>query len=82
MNTDHRTIAQTNHFIVLDKYEKQLQVNESYQTEQALELEFIRDLQQQGYEYLPALTNPQAMLENLREQLETLNKVRFSEAEW
>ncbi len=76
------TIAESNHFIVLDKYTKDWQVNESYQSEDALEREFINDLQNQGYEYLPDLKTPETMLANVREQLQTLNKVQFLECEW
>lgn len=42
----------------------------------------IRDLQNQGYEYLPDLNNPQALLANVREQLQALNKVAFTDEEW
>ncbi|GAA5527498.1 type I restriction endonuclease subunit R [Herpetosiphon gulosus] len=80
--TDYTTIAESNNFIVLDHYTKQLRLAESYQSEDALEREFIQDLQRQGYEYLPGLTTSQAMLANLREQLQTLNNVQFAEAEW
>ena len=79
---DYKAIAESNNFIVLDKYTKQLQVAESYQSEDDLERELIQDLVNQGYEYLPALNNPQAMLANVREQLQALNKVTFSEGEW
>ena len=79
---DYKTIAESNNFIVLDKYSKDWKVAESYQSEDALERELIQDLQNQGYEYPPGLNNPQAMLANVREQLQTLNNVQFSEGEW
>jgi type I restriction enzyme R subunit len=50
--TDYKTIAESNNFIVLDKYSKCLQVNEAYQSEYDLEREFIADLENQGYDYL------------------------------
>ncbi|WP_159991325.1 type I restriction endonuclease subunit R [Pelistega ratti] len=79
----YTSIAETNHFIVLDKYEKLLkEPNAGYQTEASLECEFIEDLQQQGYEYLPKITNHTQLLANLRTQLQTLNQVAFSDAEW
>ena len=81
----YSTIAETNNFIVLDHYDKVYESNEppaGYQTEAALEREFIEDLQRQGYEYLPRLTTPAALLENLRTQLQALNGVTFSDAEW
>lgn len=83
--TQYSTIAETNNFIVLDHYDKVYESNEppaGYQTEAALEREFIDDLQRQGYEYLPRLTTPAALLENLRTQLQALNGVTFSDAEW
>ncbi len=80
--TKYKTIAESNHFIVLDKYTKEWQVNESYQSEYDLEREFIEDLVNQGYEYLPDLKTPDKILANVREQLQSLNKVQFSEDEW
>ena len=41
-----------------------------------------QDLVNQGYEYLPELTTPEAMLKNVREQLQILNNVVFSDEEW
>ncbi len=83
--TQYSTIAETNNFIVLDHYDKVCEANEppaGYQTEAALEREFIEDLQRQGYEYLPRLTTPAALLENLRTQLQALNDVAFTDGEW
>ena len=80
--TDYKTIAESNHFIVLDKYKKEWKVAESYQSEGDLERELIQDLVNQGYEYLPGLNNPEGMLANLRVQLQALNKVEFLEGEW
>jgi len=75
-------IAESNKFIVLDKYTNEGRVAESYQSEGDLEREFIQDLQNQGYEFLPALNTPQALLANARVQLQTLNSVQFLEGEW
>ena len=83
--TDYKSIAELNNFIILDKYEKQLVIRESaavHQTESSLEREFIQDLVNQGYEYLPRLTTPKEMLENIRIQLQILNNTQFSEGEW
>lgn len=82
MTTSYKSIAESNNFIVLDKYTKQTQVSENYQSEGDLERELIQDLSNQGYEYLPALTTPEAMLVNVRKQLQALNKVEFTDAEW
>ena len=55
----YNTIAETQNYIVLDEYTKLSKVSEApatYQSENALEREFIEDLIAQGYEYLPQLT--------------------------
>lgn len=81
----YKTIAESNNFIVLDKFTKYSEVNESpavYQTEAALEREFIQDLINQGYENPLNLNTPEAMLANARVHLQSLNNVVFSDAEW
>lgn len=80
--TDYKTIAESNNFIVLDKYHREWKVAESYQSEGDLEREFIQDLVDQGYEYLPGLNKPDALLANARVQLQALNNVRFTNGEW
>jgi len=79
---DYKTIAESRNFIVLDKYSKEWQVNESYQSEGDLEREFIQDLVNQGYEAPQGLNTPEALLVNVREQLQTLNDVVFEDGEW
>jgi type I restriction enzyme, R subunit len=53
-----------------------------YQTEAALEKEFIQDLINQGYENPLNLNTPEAMLANVRVQLQSLNNVTFLDGEW
>ena len=77
-----KPIAESNNFIVLDKYAKEWQGNESYQSEGDLEREFIQDLQNQGYEYASGLNTPQKLLANVREQLQALNNMQFTNSEW
>ncbi|EDZ96052.1 type I site-specific deoxyribonuclease, HsdR family [Limnospira maxima CS-328] len=79
--TNYKAIAESNNFIILDQYTKIPQSN-SYQSESDLQRELIQDLVNQGYHYLPKLTKPQAMLANVREQLQTLNHVQFTDSEW
>jgi len=79
---NYKTIAESNNFIVLDKYTQEWQVAESYQSEGDLEREFIQDLINQGYEFQPMLNTPEALLANVRVQLQTLNSVEFSGGEW
>ena len=81
----YNTIAETQNYIVLDNYTKLSKVSEApatYQSENALEREFIEDLVEQGYEYLSQLTTPAALLANVRTQLQNLNSVIFTDAEW
>lgn len=81
----YNTIAESNNFIVLDDYEKYSVLNEPsvvYQTEASLEREFIQDLVNQGYEYLPELNTPEALLANVRAHLQDLNDVVFTDSEW
>ena len=74
--TNYNAIAESNNFIILEKYTK-VQQSDGYQSESDLERELIQDLVNQGYQYLPSVTNPQSMLANVREQLQTLNNVVF-----
>ena len=53
----------------------------SYQSEAQLEDEFIKTLLEEGYERL-IVNSPENLVNNLRKQLEKLNKVRFTEKEW
>lgn len=81
----YSTIAELQNFIVLDSYTKSSIVCEppaGYQTEAALEYEFIDDLKNQGYEYVSEITSPDALLANARQQLQILNQVVFTDAEW
>lgn len=74
-------IIESNNFIVLDKWTK-LEQKGNFQSESDLEREMISDLQQQGYDYANYLVTPEALLGNLRVQLEDLNAVHFSDKEW
>jgi len=80
--SDYKTIIESNNFIVLDKYNKEWAVAEGYQTEGDLEREFIEDLINQGYEYKSDLKTSETMLVNIRVQLQALNNMQFSDAEW
>ncbi|MGP9705079.1 HsdR family type I site-specific deoxyribonuclease [Psychrobacter sp. AOP31-E1-50] len=82
MTDQTKTIAESNNFIVLNKYTKCDQPDGGYQTEDDLERELLKDLQNQGYEFVPGLNSPETMLANVRVQLQTLNEVQFTDAEW
>lgn len=81
----NKTIIESNNFIVLDNFTRYDEANEApsaYQSEAALEREFIQDLIHQGYENPSGLNTREAMLANVRAQLQALNQMAFSDAEW
>lgn len=81
----YKTIAELNNFIVLDDYTKFSMASDAsvgYQSEYALEREFIQDLINQGYENPSGLTTSEAMLTNARAQLQNLNDMIFTDSEW
>ena len=79
---EYNPIAESKNYIVLEKYERQDKTATQFQSEAELENEFIQDLVNQGYEYLPKLNNPSAMLANVRKQIQDLNETPFSNNEW
>lgn len=74
-------LAESKHFIVLDKYVREWEARDSYQSEGDLERELIQDLQAQGFE-LAKLNTPESLLANIRQQLQILNNVSFEDGEW
>ncbi len=74
-------VAETNQNTVVTEYEPVKARSESYESEAALEKEFIRLLGEQGYIYLPIHSEAE-LIANLRERLEELNKYKFSDTEW
>lgn len=77
-----KPIAESENFIVLDRYTSEWSAADHYQSEDELECELIQDLINQGYEFLRDLTSQEAMLANVRERLQDLNSVTFSDDEW
>ena len=74
-------VAETNQNTVVTEYEPVKARSENYESEAALEKEFIRLLGEQGYQYLPIHSEAE-LIANLRERLEELNKYQFSDTEW
>ena len=74
-------IAETNESTVVAEYVPESTRSDSFQSEAALEKEFIRLLTAQGYEYL-AIHSEAGLIENLRRQLEILNGYTFTNDEW
>lgn len=74
-------VAETNENTVITEYTPVTKRSDAYQSEAALEAEFIRLLTEQGYEHLPIHSEADLII-NLRRQLEKLNNYVFSDSEW
>jgi type I restriction enzyme R subunit len=79
--TRYDVVAVSAESTVVAEYSPEAGEETAYQSEAALERAFIRLLQSQAYEYLP-LTSEAELIANLRTQLEGLNGITFSDAEW
>lgn len=74
-------VAETNENTVVTEYEPVKVRADQYQSEAALEKEFIHMLCDQGYEYLSIHTEKE-LIANLRAKLEELNNYKFTDTEW
>ncbi|MBS5842609.1 MAG: type I restriction endonuclease subunit R [Clostridiales bacterium] len=74
-------VAQSSESTVVTEYKPQAKRSEAYQSEAELEKEFIRLLEDLGYEYL-TIHKETDLIDNLRTQLEKLNNYHFSDDEW
>ena len=78
----HEAIAETNEGILLAEYQPEYRTDREYQSEADLENQLISDLVNHlNYERLNIHT-PEELLANAKVQIEKLNKVTFSDAEW
>ena len=67
-------IAEQKHQTVMAHYDALPREDKGYQSEAALEAEFISQLTEQGYERVN-ITSEEALLKNLRQQMERLNRL-------
>ena len=74
-------VMEMNDSTVVTEYEPVKKRSDAYQSEAALEKEFIRMLMEQGYDYL-AIHDSDSLINNLRNQLEMLNDYKFTDSEW
>ncbi len=74
-------IAEMTNGIILAEHKKTEKLDPTYQTEAELEKQLLKNLSEQGYEILD-IKSPDKLKQNLKKQIETLNNVEFSEAEW
>ena len=77
----YNIVLSTNESTVVTEYEPQTKRSDAYQSESALEEAFIKMLGEQGYEYV-TIHNSDALIANLRRQLELLNNYQFTDKEW
>ena len=77
----YETIAFSSESTVVAEFIHDASAGASYQSEADLERALIELLEGQAYEYLP-LTSEAQLVANLRSQLELLNHITFTDAEW
>lgn len=77
----YNVVMEMNDSTVVTEYEPVKKKSDSYQSEQALENEFIRMLTEQGYDYLE-IHDSESLIKNLRTQLEIVNDYKFTDSEW
>ena len=78
---NHKIVIEAPKSTVVADYQAEERTETQYQSEAALEKAFILRLQGQAYEYLPLHTE-QELIANLRLQMEKLNDISFTDAEW
>ena len=79
--TENKIVIENPKSTVVASYQAEARTETQYQSEAALEKAFIHQLQGQAYEYLPLHTE-QDLISNLRHQMEALNGITFTDAEW
>ena len=81
MTDNYNLIAEQENTTVMAHYEALPREERGYESEAALEEAFIHQLTQQGYERVN-ITSEAALIENLRRQIDRLNGLTLSDAEW
>ena len=77
----YNIIAENDNYTIVSDYQSAYRTSEKYQTEAQLEQELIKNLTEQGYEYL-AIHTEKDLVDNLRVQLQRLNDYTFTDSEW
>src|SRR5690606_31327855 len=78
---EYNLIAENPESTVVSEYTSVYQKRQSYQSESELENAFIQLLEQQAYSFL-TVKKEADLIQNLRDQLETLNEFQFTDNEW
>ena len=79
--SEYNIIMSSNESTVVAEYTPEQKKSDAYQSEAALENEFIRLLSGQGYDYI-TIHNEKQLIDNLRNQLQKLNNYTFTDSEW
>ncbi len=77
----YNIVAASNESTVVAEYVAEYDCSNFYQSEAQLEEDFIKRLQEQGYEYLN-IKSEATLVANLRSQIERLNEYKFYDSEW
>ena len=77
----YNIVVSSNESTVVAEYVAEYVCSNFYQSETSLEQDFIKRLQEQGYEYI-SITSEAELLSNLRLQIERLNDYKFYDSEW
>lgn len=77
----YNVVMEMSNSTVVTEYKPVKKRSDSYQSEATLEKEFIKMLEEQGYDYLQ-IHDSNTLINNLRKQLELLNNYNFTDSEW
>ena len=78
---NYNIIAEQEHTTVMAHYEALPREDRGYQSEAELEVAFMKQLSEQGYERVN-ITNEAQLIANLRQQMDRLNGLTLSDKEW
>ena len=77
----YNVVSESEQSTVLSEYKSADKRSDAYQSESALEKEFIKLLGEMGYEYVTIHTEAE-LIANLRKKIEELNDYVFTDDEW
>lgn len=78
---ENKIVIENTESTVVAKYDSIKAQENEYQSEAELEKAFIKQLENQAYEYL-ALHTEKDLIQNLKKQIEKLNSIEFNDNEW
>lgn len=81
MCEQYNVIVEQENVTVMSSYTPLPREERGGQSEEELELSFIKQLTEQGYEYVN-ITSEAQMISNLRKEIDRLNGLTLSDSEW